>query len=189
MSTRREQILHNAIALIVSKGYAALTMRAVARDSGLTLGALQYHYPTRNDLLNGLTNFIAAQYTRSFSDYVKGLDEDVSLLHASLDFSLVDPVEPIFKTDRLFPQLWAMSLVEPSVKELLDNLYQEYLSFLEECLRQRGVTAPQSDALVLMGLFEGLTLFVARGQRWEAQLPSTVAAARAFIDARYNDPN
>ena len=51
MSGRKQQILQSAIHIIAEEGYGALTMRALARASDLKLGALQYHYPTRDDML------------------------------------------------------------------------------------------------------------------------------------------
>jgi AcrR family transcriptional regulator len=187
MSSRKEQILQQAVELIASKGYAALTMRAVARASGLTLGALQYHYRTKEALLRALVDYIGHQYRRSFQVYLSEVGEKASMLQASLDFALIDPAEDLLHGDRLFPQLWAMSLVEPIVEELMDALYEEYLLFIEACLREKGVAEPRADALALMAMFEGFTLFNGRGRRWEGHAPATIEAIRSLITARFGD--
>jgi AcrR family transcriptional regulator len=185
MSSRKQQILQQAVELIASKGYAAFTMRAVARESGLTLGALQYHYPTQEVLLRALADYIGHQYRESFRGYFAELDEGVSLLQASLDFALMDPADDLLQADRLFPQLWAMALVEPIMEELLNALYEEYLLFVEACLREQGVAHPRADALALMAMFEGFMLFNGRGRRWEAHAPATIEAIRKLIIARF----
>jgi AcrR family transcriptional regulator len=59
MTDRKREILQEAVNIIVTRGHAGLTMRAVARASGLKLGALQYHYPTRIDLVRALAEWIA----------------------------------------------------------------------------------------------------------------------------------
>ena len=186
MSARKQQILQKAVELIASKGYAAFTMRAVARQSGLTLGALQYHYPTQETLLRALVDYIGDQYHESYRTYFSELEEGTSLLQACLEFALVDPADDLLQADRLFPQLWAMALVEPIVEELLNGLYESYLLFLEECLREHGVIQPRADALALMAMFEGFTLFNGRGRRWEANGPDTIEAMQRLISARFD---
>ncbi len=185
MSDRKQQILQRAVELVAAKGYAALSMRAVARESGLTLGALQYHFPTQATLLRALADYIAHQYRESYRAYFRGLDKGASMLQASLDFFLIDPVDDLLHADRLFPQLWAMALVEPVMEELLDDLYEEYLVLIEAHLQEQGVENPRAEALALLAMFEGFTLFNGRGRRWEAHAPATVEAIRALITARF----
>ena len=66
LTERRRQILQAAIAIIAHEGYANLSRRALARASGMKLGALQYHFRTWEDLLKALSDFIAEEYSRAF---------------------------------------------------------------------------------------------------------------------------
>jgi len=185
MGNRKQQILREALNILVTRGYAGLTMRAVARASGLKLGALQYHYPTRAELVCALATSIAAQTASNFEIYCQQAHTDERGLHAMVDFLLDDPLEKVLNLDALFEQLWAMALIEPVVRTLLDELYESYLVFIEEQLRELGVEEPRPDALVIMSMLEGLSLFVGRGRRWSAHAESSVAAIHAFLDARY----
>ena len=65
-SDRKQQILQEAIGIIASDGYGKLTMRALARASGMKLGALQYHFRTREDMLRALAAYISDTYRQSF---------------------------------------------------------------------------------------------------------------------------
>ena len=47
---RKREILQIAIEIIADEGYSSLTMRSLARASGMKLGALQYHFRTWEDL-------------------------------------------------------------------------------------------------------------------------------------------
>ena len=67
MSERKEQILQTAIEMIADEGYSSLTMRALARASGLKLGALQYHFKTWEDMMRALVAHIAGHYQKSFA--------------------------------------------------------------------------------------------------------------------------
>ncbi len=49
-----------------------------------------------------------------------------------------------------------------------------------------GSTAPRAEALALMSLLEGATLFVGGGRRWADDADAVRDAALAFIDARYD---
>lgn len=51
---RRETILAQARALLVEKGYDRFVLRDIAERVGVTLGNLQYYYPTRDDLLEAV---------------------------------------------------------------------------------------------------------------------------------------
>ena len=66
MSERKQQILQAAVDIIVDEGYGSLSMRALARASGIKLGALQYHFRTSEDMLRALVAYIADIYQSNF---------------------------------------------------------------------------------------------------------------------------
>lgn len=188
MSPRKQQILREASALIAREGYAAFTMRAVARASGLKLGALQYHYRTRDELLRSLSVFIVGEYRDGFAAFRAESAPGAHDLHALLDYMAVESTTTSWQAHRLFPQLWAMALVEPVMQEVLDELYAAYLDFIEGALREHGVEAPRAEALLLMSILEGLTLFVDPQRRWHTEAPATLAALHTLLEVRYGIP-
>jgi len=183
LNDRKQQILQEAIGIIASEGYGKLTLRALARASGMKLGALQYHFRTREDMLRALAAYIAIAYRQSF-EALKS-DADALGLRDVVQFILDDPPGSVLQSDRLFPQLWAMSRVEPVMESLLDDIYVEYLDKLEKRLVGMGSEAPRAEALALMSLLEGATLFVGSDRRWADDADAVRDAALAFIDARY----
>ncbi|MCP5059705.1 MAG: TetR/AcrR family transcriptional regulator [bacterium] len=186
MTERKRQILEEAIEILSSDGYANLSMRALARASGMKLGALQYHFPTWEDLLHDLAAFIAEEYGRSFDALAAGGGSPD--LRETMQFLLEDsPADATLQADRLFPQLWAMAQVEPVMESLLDAIYRRYLDTLEERLIAEGSRAPRAEALMLMSMVEGATLFVGQGRRWARHAKSMRAAVLEFIDANYGE--
>jgi AcrR family transcriptional regulator len=183
VSDRKQQILQEAIGIIASEGYGKLTMRALARASGMKLGALQYHFRTREDMLRALAATISDTYRASFEALKPGAEAPG--LRDIVRFILDDVPGSALQADRLFPQLWAMARVEPVMETLLDDIYVEYLRKLEDRLVVAGSTAPRAEALALMSLLEGSTLFVGRGRRWADDADAVRDAVHAFIDARY----
>lgn len=186
VSDRKQQILGEAIGIIASQGYGKLTMRALARASGMKLGALQYHFRTWEDMLRALAAYIGETYRRSFEALKSDADE--LGLRDLVQFILDDVPGSALQSDRLFPQLWAMAQVEPVMATLLDDIYVEYLEKLEKRLISLGSSAPRADALALMSLLEGATLFVGRDRRWAADGTAVRDSVLALVDARFGKP-
>lgn len=182
-SDRKQEIRQNAIDIIASEGYGKLTMRALARASGMKLGALQYHSRTWEDVLQALASHIAITYRRSFAALES--DEDSLSIRDIAKFLFDDEPGTALQADRLFPQLWAMARVEPVMEKLLDDIYQEYLDKFETELVAMNAKAPRADALALVSLIEGATLFVGSDRRWESDKVAVREAVLAIIDARY----
>ena len=153
MSERKQQVLREALNILITRGYGALSMRAVARASGLKLGALQYHFKTRGDLVRALATWVTEETAAGFAAYRAEHAEEPELL-VIVDYMLEDRVGERLGVDELFIQLWAMALVEPVIREVLDQVYEVYLDYIEGCLTQMGVGSPRADALVLMATLE-----------------------------------
>ena len=158
MSARKEQILLESIRIITEEGYSSLSMRAVARASGLTLGALQYHFPNWEGLLRSLADHIGGKYWTAHAESSRG--NEAPSLRETVQFILDDAPGTELESERLFPQLWAMAQVEPVMKELLGDIYGHYSRILEEALTAEGIVKPQIYALGLMTLLESSSLFI-----------------------------
>ena len=184
---RKTEILREAIKLIVDEGYSSLSMRALARASGLKLGALQYHFRTWDALLTALVNFIEAEITSAFS--APGGPSEIPSILSMVEFMLDEQVgtsEQLFN-DRLWTQLWAMEQVEPLVSDLLEEVYATFLAKLETLMAAKGVVNARAESLMLLTLVEGESLFVGRGRRWEKDRSAVKQAILNLVKERYVD--
>ena len=102
-----------------------------------------------------------------------------------MDFVLNDEAGEALHGDRLWPQLWAMQQVEPLVSDLVEDLYANYVSILEQALERAGSSAPRAEALALISLLEGSTIFMGDGRRWASEAEDVRSTVLAFIDHRY----
>lgn len=157
-------------------------MRALARASGMKLGALQYHFRTWEDMLRALVQFIADE-TRARLEARKGDSGDLTIRELAV-FILDDTVDEGLLSDKLWPQLWAMQQVEPLVSDLLEDVYADYLQLLEQALEAAGSTSARAEALCLMSLLEAESLFVGSGRRWESDRAAVHETILKFIDER-----
>jgi len=185
LSDRKQQILQAAIEIIASNGYGNLTMRALARASGMKLGALQYHFRTREDMLLALAAYIADAYQQSWE--ALHLNGEETSLQDLVRFIMDDPAGYAMPGDEIFPQLWAMAQVEPAMAEKLDEIYAVYVEKLEGRLTALGSRAPTADAIAIMSLLEGTMVFVGDGRRWANQKDAVRDSIRELLKARYGD--
>ncbi|ARN73112.1 TetR/AcrR family transcriptional regulator [Oceanicoccus sagamiensis] len=184
MSERKQQILQAAIEIIAGQGYGSLTMRALARASDLKLGALQYHYKTRDDMLRALVGYIADEYRQSF-ELVAG-EVDTPNVDDIVQFILDDSIDSALQSDKLWPQLWAMAEVEPLVADLVGEIYEEYLQIIERLFEAVGSKSPRAEALFILSLVEGTTLFVGSGRPWQAEKETVREAVVDYVQSRFN---
>ena len=185
LSDRKQQILQAAIEIIASKGYGKLTMRGLARASGMKLGALQYHFRTWEDMLRALATYIGDAYQRSWETL--DLNGEEASLQELVRFIMDDPAGSALSGDEFFPQMWAMAQVEPAMAEKLNELYGVYLEKLEKRLTALGSRSPAADALAIMSLLEGTIVFVGDGRRWANHADAVRDAIRELLEARYGD--
>jgi AcrR family transcriptional regulator len=183
LSDRKQQILQAAIEIIASKGYGNLTMRALARASGMKLGALQYHFRTRKDMLRALAAYLSDAYRRSYEALDQN-DEEPSLKDL-IRVAIADPEELKDLGDELFTQLWAMANVEPLIAEKLHEFYAVYVERIAERLTALGSRTPVVDALVIASLVEGSILFAGSGRPWANDADALLDAIMEFVEARY----
>lgn len=180
LSVRQREIVQTAIEIIADEGYSSLTMRHLARASDMKLGALQYHFRTWDELLRALVDYLRNRWRRAL-----GNSEDGSL-------GIRDIAEKMLAGDSqdhngLWPQLWAMEMVEPLVSDLLEDVYAEYLRLLEKALKAAGNKSPRAEALCLMALLESESLFTGKGRRWERDRSAVRKTILKFIDDRYGE--
>ena len=186
MTERKREILQIAIELIADEGYAALTMRALARASGMKLGALQYHFRTFEDLMRELVNYIAMSYHTSFRTLRD--HKPSNSLYDVVVFILDDQAGNHLCGDKLWPQLWAMQQVEPLVSDLVEDLYANYIEILQNALKDSGSETPYQEALMLISMLEGSTLFLGDGRRWAKHAPEVRTVVLNLIQQQYGPP-
>jgi AcrR family transcriptional regulator len=155
---KRQFILQQTEALLIREGGAALSMRKVADACAMSLGNLQYHYATREALLEALlasfiANYVALVRDRPFQP-TGDLQRDLSgILSSGLE--LLDRTE----ASRVFKELWAAAQQSDSLAAEMTAYYRELARFYAQTLRSLDQTAGDENinraVSVLMPLLEG----------------------------------
>lgn len=168
---------------MATEGYAALSMRALARASGLKLGALQYHFPTWQALLQALSDYIRETYRQALEQHQR--EESESAIKAIVRFLYDDPPGVEIHSAELWPQLWAMGLVEPRLRQAVDGIYQDYFENLKQLLLKAGSQTPRIEALMLMSMVEGSAVFIRADSPWRLDSQGFRAELFNWLDQKY----
>lgn len=182
----RELILRTALQILIDEGYRAMSMRRVAAGSGIKLGNLTYHYPTREDLVRELLNAVISSYELEFGAIVRAPGVPPEERLARLCGLIVDDMASK-KTTRLFPELWALANHDAFVYERVHELYARARAPLIEIIADMRPDLSQQDcldlALFISASMEGLTVFAGYRMPFAARLSAIEAIGiRSFID-------
>ncbi len=155
--TRRDQMLRAARILFVKRGYRATTTEAIARQAGLTKGALYFHFKSKEEIFGELLRQATDQFAATFdSDAVKGLSPgDVLKLLRKIDVG-----RGMLRT-RHNLNLRAEAVKLPRVRSHINRVIREIIDLVADSLSPRfGRTKNQRRqmAMLTFAVYDGLTL-------------------------------
>jgi AcrR family transcriptional regulator len=81
----RTRILDQAARLVREIGYANANNAVIAEAAGLTRGAMLYHFPTRESLIEGLVEHLAAQADALFADAARNRAPGADVAEHAID--------------------------------------------------------------------------------------------------------
>lgn len=86
----RQRLLESTIECLATRGWAATTVAEVAEHAGVSRGAAQHHYPTREDLITGALDFIfdgrTAEVRAMAPDLVAGPERTETVVQGVVDY-------------------------------------------------------------------------------------------------------
>ncbi|ATQ44538.1 TetR/AcrR family transcriptional regulator [Caulobacter mirabilis] len=119
----RARILDEAVRVIAHQGYAATTNAAVAEAAGITRGAMLYHFPTRESLLEATIGYIQAQRAALFRSATESLPTGGDVTeHAIESYWELLHRDPFVA----FAELEAAARTDPMIRDLLAPAQAEF---------------------------------------------------------------
>jgi AcrR family transcriptional regulator len=128
-------IVESAHGVLLTKGYAGFTTRAVAEAAGISQGNLAYHFKTKQDLLRA----VVAHLIELYSDRLRRLLEQLDIEKSDAMDQLVRYLWNDTTSEnvvRVFRELWAIALDDAVVKDAIDDFYDEVMEDVVESLRR-----------------------------------------------------
>lgn len=179
---RRAQLVEAVFRIVRRDGIEHVSVRAVAAEAGLSMGALRHYFATQAELLA----FSLAEVERRIRERLSSLDlsgEPTQLVERVL--SLLVPMTP---QSRVEHEIWfafvGKAVSDPALAELNEEVYDQLRQLLADVLPL--VLRPDADADLeverLYALVDGLALHaVMRPSLWPPERLSAVL--RHHLDA------
>lgn len=164
---RKTDILIAARKIFVEIGYAKFSVRRVAVEMGMSLGNLQYFFPSRNELMREMLEKTLADYDSDYAKITEGLENNAdNFFFIIIDYLILDSRQK--ETSNFFFELWALASHDSYVAERMDLIYSNHRHQLEEYIK---VINPNMShkivalrAVQIAALIEGMMIFKGEGK-------------------------
>lgn len=80
----RDRLLDAVIELLLADGFEGVSVRRVATAAGVSIGAVQHHFPTKQAMLTAAMERVSAEFTARLQHGAEGEDDPETLLRTLL---------------------------------------------------------------------------------------------------------
>ncbi|MEO1014142.1 MAG: TetR family transcriptional regulator [Pseudomonadota bacterium] len=154
-------ILRAAEEVFTEYGHAGLSLRQVAARSGVTVGNLNYYFPSKRALLDAMLRESLADYVDAHIDQVFG--EDISPMEA-LQKVVAFYMRTARGRHRLYFQIWGFAASDDDARLLVADLYRSVGRFIRALIAAANPALTDDEArravITIFSLEEGMKLFI-----------------------------
>ena len=169
----KERILETALALFAQSGYLGTSMHDIAKELGITKGALYKHYASKQAIFDAIMKSTAAQYeadTDKIHIHVQNVQRDIPVFTEITEDALFEKVRQIFEyslhndaISRFRRMMTIEQFRSPELAALYSKRYVErilrYHAGIFRALIAAGeIVAEDPDALAMMYVAPVITL-------------------------------
>jgi len=166
-------IVESAQDVLIEKGYAGFTTRAVAETAKISQGNLGYHFKTKQDLLRAVVDDQVETILGRFATMLQGIDRENT---SGMDQLLRDLWKETTsdRIVRLFRELWVIAVHDSDIKDKIDDMYdvlmEKVVDMLQEFYPNAEVQSLRESVQLLAIVSEGTSvLFGTRSKRAVSQ--------------------
>ncbi len=179
---RVAEVLRAAEELLTRRGAEGVSLRDVADQVGISVGNLQYYFPTRADLLDAVFERQSLIFSEEFDARSASTDDPREKLEMLVDYWLgVQHTEG----QSFFWYLWAISPHDERARAIMDRIYGSLPPDMGRWMRQIHPKLTPAEALrraaVIASIIEGSGLFVGYGRTPQRALKSLQSDVRAIV--------
>jgi len=178
------KVLEATKSVLISHGYAGLTLRLVAERADIAHSNVQYYFPTKEHLVQNFMLYISSGYRADIKKLLDAIPDNpverfVRYIRYYIDDNRTAAVTIIFA------ELRAMSQRSDFILDTLDKMYSRYRAQLEDLLSELnpGLDAATRTlrAALIISLIDGLMIFIGGKNARHAALAELGAEAERQI--------
>lgn len=183
-SLTRQRILDAAATIFAHKGYGRTLMNDIASESNIHITALYYHFNTKDDLAEGVINYVASANHAGLVESVKALPRDVSFSE-KLQTAVYAQLQGIVtRRDYVLAQLKILSELPDAHQERHRALLHESTAFWRRLLNEgwkAGLLRADLDASIARMILQGSMNWTIEWYRPDGRSVREIAAQIADI--------
>lgn len=171
-------ILETAEQLLINSGYHNFSMRKVANKAGVSVGNLQYYFPSKDLLLEALLDHVIQNYLDTFERFIGKCDPKEQFR------KLVKTVIKDLKTKHttvFFPELWSMANHEKHICKIMDDMYGKYRALVANIIAEINPKLNEQQtkrlSLFITSSLEGHTVFIGYKKPWTKEMDNIIELA------------
>ena len=183
---RKAQIYQAALACFNRRGYHRMTMDDIVAQSGLSKGSLYWYFKSKKELFISLFQEVMGQIGQAWESIAANQEASATdKLRASLALFRAELGEmvPFFS---VMMEAWALTRYDEDVESIIQELYGPYLNIMIHIIEEGvasgelRVESVRAMALVIMTLFDGITLALGTGL-WHGDWDALMDAAEELV--------
>lgn len=180
----RESILAAGTQLLREQGIGALSQPKVAAAAGIKQSHLTYYFPTRADLLMGITEQAITAMLASLEAKMTESPRHATLA-ATISEVMIEGIPP-----RAVIGLIAAADVHPEIRKPLRKLIRQVREHILALLTKAGLAANEETALLFHAVMVGLAIMHQARQNRESasEIKDGVAAMLRLLEPAVPDP-
>jgi len=162
------KIVNAAKQVFLRETDSGFSIRNVAKEAGLSMGAVQHFYPTRDKLMAAMLEFVVNEYEAAYERVFTELPfNGEARLFGVIDYLALDITRP--QTRQFFFGLWALGCRNKFAAAFIEEMYSHHRRQLAALI---GAARPAFSeekcfeiAVQVAALIDGLMIFTAPGTR------------------------
>ena len=184
---RAHDILTAARTLLAAEGYAGLSMRRVAGETGMSLSNLQHYYTSKDALLEALLLYTMDVFQARIDAIAASMADAAPLERflSMVDMFLDEITEPV--THALFFEIWALASRHAFASRLMDTMMARERKTIFNLVRglapQRSDADTMQRAVLIVAQVEGMMLFRLDKNKRRAEYEAARTALRSAVMA------
>ncbi|MET8679664.1 TetR family transcriptional regulator [Streptomyces sp. NPDC004647] len=155
----RDRIIRAVLRIIGEHGVAGVTNRRIAKEAGVSLGSVTYHFATQHDLLRESLRSFVAEETRRFTELAAQYRaDDVGLAEAGVLVGQV-AARTSFDSEHIASfELYIQAGRDPQLRAAADECFAAYDRLAASILSALGVPDAERAASAAVALVTGIQL-------------------------------
>ena len=168
-------ILEAAEQLLIDSGYHNFSMRKVATKAGVSVGNLQYYFPSKDKLLEALLDHVIQNYLDTFLLFRGQYTPKEQFI--KMIKTVIKDLSTKFTTV-FFPELWSMANHEKHISEIMDQMYGKYRALIADVIRDINPNLNECQAqrlsIFMTASLEGHTIFIGYRKPWTEEADNII---------------